>query len=565
MRKLSQHVATGNDLSSTDLSLRDLVLENVNISTSTDDTVLLIPSQQVNEAKLSGVLPRYYGSVSALDGLSGAEIDSRKITQGMIFFALKGEHVDGHAYCVAAANNGASLVVIDDLSVIDEVLSLDGFANGRLGLVVTDSVQTTMHRWASAWRQRIDPLVIGLTGSVGKTTTKEIMTCIAEAAIGQVAKQSTDQAGDLTKKTSVWSTPGNWNNHFGVPLTVLNMPATTQIAIVEMGMNHSGEIRSLCEISAPDVGVITAVAAAHTAFFDSIDDIAAAKAEIWEKIPDRGGYVYADQAEGLLAPYLSTVPAHRRTCCRRVSDVSELSAHAASVYIHTVSESGIDVSIRLPRTFPSSPGENEAGMAYRWRGKVPVLGGHFSSNLLVAIAALVSGGLEIDAAVLDSVDWSRVTESDRRMTYRSGADGLVIIDDTYNASPTSMRAAIDFTLDAKPDRDSIVVLGAMAELDETTSIADHERIGAYCGKRGLKKLYCVSSGDDERSTAHAAAYARGAISGGLSANNVECVATHEAAVHAIRSALRSVQNCRVLVKGSRSARMEQVVRGLTKS
>ncbi|HEX2146722.1 MAG TPA: Mur ligase family protein, partial [Pseudorhizobium sp.] len=200
------------------------------------------------------------------EGVTGISIDSRSISPGEVFFAIKGDRVDGHDYASIAVANGAALIVVSEAKLP---------AMGRLTvpMIVVDDVLAALGRLAQAARERSQAQIIAVTGSVGKTTTKEMLRHV------------------LSPSGKVHAAVASFNNHWGVPLTLARMPADTQFGIFEIGMNHPNEIRPLVKMVRPHVAIITTVAAAHLGHFSSVEEIAAAKAEIFEGLEPGGAAI----------------------------------------------------------------------------------------------------------------------------------------------------------------------------------------------------------------------------------------------------------------------------------
>ena len=363
---------------------------------------------------------------------TGVSIDSRTLEPGDLFVALRGPNFDGHDYVAQALEKGAAAALV-------ERRPADVAEDAPL-LMVDDSLGA-FWRLGAAARARSRAKFIGVTGSVGKTGTKEaIATCLR----GQ-------------GKTA--ASAGNLNNHWGVPLSLSRLPQDLDYAVIELGMNRAGEIRELTRLVCPDVSVITTIAPAHIEFFDSLDGIADAKAEIFETMSPHGAAVLNRdipqyerlrahaEAQGLSRIF--TFGQHPDATVR-LSDYS-LHAEVSSVQA-MVRDRCIDYSLPLP-------------------------GLHWVMNSLAVLASVLAVGADVEAAAtsLAQLSHSRGRGERRRIQLSGGA--LEMIDDSYNANPTSVAAAIAVLGQARPDGDGrrIAVLGDMLELGDEAD-AFHEAL-----------------------------------------------------------------------------------------
>lgn len=358
--------------------------------------------------------------------VGGWSIDSRTLQPGDLFFALHGPNHDGHDHVRAALAKGAAGAVVER--------ALDDAAP----LLIVDDALTALQALAAWARRQWAGHVIGVTGSAGKTTTKDMIASLLATAIP-------------TGKTL-----GNYNNHFGVPLSILRLPDHSRAAALEMGMNHAGEIRALAGIAAPNVGVVTNVGFAHVEFFDSIEGVAAAKRELIESLPPDGTAVLnADDP--------------------RVAGFAE--GYPGRIITYGLS---LDAQVH-----PESAEYGDRTTRFRLQGRdyeTSVTGRHNLANWMAAFAVarafdVPSGGLR--DAVREFRAGSMRCE---RMDYR----GAVIWNDTYNANPEAMRSMID-VLRATPARRRIAVLGEMLELGREAEPL-HREVGRYIAERGIDVL-----------------------------------------------------------------------------
>jgi len=349
-------------------------------------------------------------------------IDSRKATPSDLFVALRGERTDGQAFALDAVQRGAGGLLLHE--------AIDGLSEDVSAYIVPDTL-LALQRLAAGRRDRRRTKVVSITGSVGKTTTKEIVASV------------------LGVKYRVLKSEANYNNEIGLPLTLLQLTNRHQRAVLEMGMYALGEIRTLCEIARPEIGVVTNVGPVHLERLGSMEAIAAAKAELPEALPSHGFAIFnADD------PFVRAM-ADRTRARPLLYGLVE----AADVQATNVSSRGLEgVSFQLH---------------YEGRS-VPVVtalpGRHIVSNALAAAAVGLADGLSLEevAAGLANAD-VRV-----RIKIRGGHAGATLIDDTYNASPASMAAALDLLAEIPGRR--IAVLGDMGELG-AASKEGHQTVG----------------------------------------------------------------------------------------
>lgn len=373
---------------------------------------------------------RVMGAVGAPPAVSvgGWSVDTRTQNPGDVFFALRGPNHDGHSFVGTALEKGAAALVVDHPS------------GAREELVVSD-VLAAVQQLAGWARTRWGGRVVGVTGSAGKTTTKD--------AIAHL----------LRVELAVGKTMGNLNNHVGVPLSILRLPDECRVAVLEMGMNHAGEIRNLAAIARPDVGVVTNVAYAHTESFDSIDGVAAAKRELIEGLPPDGVAVLnADDPRVLGFRDVHPGPAvtFGFSQCAEVR-AERFEPHAAGTRFHTL------------------------GVAF----ETGLAGRHGVMNLLAAIAV----------ARLFGISALKLTEAVRSFAVgkmrgeRLERDGIVIWNDCYNSNPAAARAMLD-VLSQTPAGRRIAVLGEMLELGRV-SAEQHRELGRYAAEQGIDLLVGV--------------------------------------------------------------------------
>ncbi len=344
---------------------------------------------------------------------SRVEIDSRRIQEGDLFVAIKGEHHDGHNFVADVLEKGAAAAMVHEPMEEANILQVD-------------DTMKALERLAHAARKCTHAKVVGVTGSVGKTGTKEML---------RVA---------LTAQGNTYATSGNYNNHIGLPLSMVNMPTDADYAVFEMGMNHAGEMSHLTSMARPDVAIITTIEAVHSEFFSSVEAIADAKAEIFESM-----------REGSVA-----VLNHHNAHFARL----EKAAKAKRLKVISVGrDAGCDVRLISAE---HSIVADVAGKKITYH--LPALGAHMVANSLMVLAAVHALGLDVQksANALSAFE----EPVGRGLVREVVTDGksITVIDDSYNASPASMRAAFAKTeeLWLRGDKKGrkIAVLGDMLEL-----------------------------------------------------------------------------------------------------
>ncbi len=432
--------------------------------------------------------------------------DSRQLEPGAMFVALRGERYDAHAFIAEVVRAGAAGAIVE--RVPDELEARDDLT----ALVVPDTLRA-LQDLAAYRRRQLAPCVLAVTGSNGKTTTKEMLAAILTAAAGA--------AGVL--KTQV-----NLNNLIGVPLTLLRLAGESH-AVVEMGMNAPGEIWRLAEIADPDVGVITNVAPAHLEGLGSIAGVARAKGELFARMRrDAVAVVNADDAHVTALGDAFPGRVVRFTLGNEAADV-----RAADVRV------GADGTA----TFELRVGDAATPVHLRIAGR------HNVANALAAAAAAHAVGVRVEVI---AAGLGAATAVGSRMRVHALASGVTLVDDSYNANPASVAAALRSLREAPAAR-RIAVLGDMLELG-AASAELHRGVGSLAAELGIDALYLYGE--------HAAVTAEGAISaasgGGLAVDAVRVFPTHAAIAAAVGAIAR--RGDWVLVKGSRGQRMEEVVR-----
>ena len=415
--------------------------------------------------------------------------DSRNIEVGQLFVALKGANFDGNAFAADAVKKGAVAALVSDAS-----------ANVVPALLVADT-RLALGQLAKYWRGKFTAPLVAVTGSNGKTTTKEMLTAILSVAAGSSDK--------------VHATYGNLNNDIGLPLTLLKIRDQHRYVVAEMGMNHLGEIDYLTHLASPNVAVINNANTAHIGELGSRENIAKAKGEIFSGLADGG--IAVINADSDFAGYWKSLNPNRKIVTFALESPADVTASYQE-------QAGLSV---IQLTTPSGQTSFE----------LKVEGVHNISNALAAAASAYALGISNADIAAGLRNFGGVYA---RLERKTAVNGAVLIDDTYNANPDSMRAAIDVM--ANQSGEKLLVFGDMGELGADAK-AMHFEIGAYAKAAGLSTLYCLG----EMSVAMVEGFGAGA----------EHFVTVEAIAQKVIPQLNDKTT--VLVKGSRFMRMERVV------
>ena len=422
--------------------------------------------------------------------------DTRNITKGELFFALKGENFDGNKYAEEALKQGACAVVISDKN-----------CQARPAILVKDTL-LALGVLAKSWRDSFTLPLIAITGSNGKTTVKEMLTSILNAA--------------SSKPDAVLATAGNLNNHIGMPMTLLKISKDHAFAVIEMGMNHLGEIDYLTRIAQPTVAVINNAGTAHIGELGSRDNIAKAKGEIFAGLSDDG--IAVINADDDYVAYWKSLNVGKKIITFGLNKTADISA-TYDENAGAKEEKPIEVKLSTP----------SGSVIFN----LAVLGKHNISNALAASAAAVALGISNKDIARGLGNMQAVYG---RLQRKAGFNGAELIDDTYNANPDSMKAAIDVLAAHK---NSIFVMGDMAELGENAPQM-HADIGLYAKQKGIEQFF-----------AFGALSAKACLAFGSNAQHFDSI---ESLVSALKEQMK--QGVTVLVKGSRFMQMERVVKEL---
>lgn len=447
-----------------------------------------------------------WGSTDTM--VNGVATDTRTLEPGALFVAFVGERVDGHDYLAQAVSSGARALLITRSS--EEIGDVVAAATRRdVAIVRVPDALAAVQALARHHRERLFCPVIGITGSTGKTTTKEFLTSV------------------LATRMKVVSTHGNRNNELGVPLTVMSAGADTDALIVEMAMRGKGQIAELCRIARPTMGLVTNVGVSHIELLGTQDAIAAAKAELVESIAEDGVvFLNGDDA------YSDTLALSSRAPVTTYGVSEACDVHAVDIELDPESRASFEI-VSGDVAIPVS---------------LAVPGRHNVYNGLAAAAIGLRVGLGPDDI---SAGLGRASAGEMRMQTFTSAGGVHVINDAYNANPTSMRAAIETLAGISTAERRIAVLGDMAELGSLAELA-HFRIGEELA--GLPIDVLVTVGE------RAARIADGARAEGMPSDRVRPCVTADEASEVLDDLLEPGDV--VLVKASRVMGLERVVEGI---
>lgn len=360
---------------------------------------------------------------------SGVSTDTRKIEADTIFFALTGENFDGNKFAAEALSAGAKYVVVDSPVVVEN----DSF-------LIVDDVLTALQELANYHRQTLDIPVIGLTGSNGKTTTKELMREV------------------LSTTFRVIATEGNLNNHIGVPLTILRITSDTEIGIIEMGANHIGEIAALCDIAQPTYGLITNIGKAHLEGFGSFEGVLRAKSELYNYLIQHDAVIFVNSDDEVLTNMAKRI--NDPVFYNNPGDFYECQLLSANPYVQFETKDGNVVKTNLFGTY------------------------NFKN---MAAALCIGKYFKVDADAANDAIANYTPQNNRSQIINTASNQIIL--DAYNANPVSMQAALD-TIKAMEHPNKVVILGDMFELGDDTDV-EHERIAEEATNMKLSKaIFC---------------------------------------------------------------------------
>ena len=426
--------------------------------------------------------------------------DSRSLQAGDLFVALRGERFDGNEFIAQAKAQGAVAVVCEASG------EAQAMAHDLPAMVVPDA-RIALGELAAGWRAQFDLPVIAVTGSNGKTTVTQMIASILRAHAGKDAL----------------STQGNLNNDIGVPLTLFNLRAHHRIAVVELGMNHPGEIAYLSKLAQPNVALVNNAQREHQEFMGTVEAVAHENGAVLQALPLEGVAVFP--SDDVYTPIWQALSGHRVQRCFAMASANEADVRATVV----VWQSGAwQFTLKTP--------EGTAPV------RLHIAGRHNVKNALAASACALAAGVPLAVVAQGLLAFEPVKGRSRALVLHSGGADITLIDDTYNANPDSVRAAIDVLAELPAPR--LLVLGDMGEVGNQGP-EFHAEVGAYAAERGIESLFTL--GDLCVHSAQAFAAAR----------HFPDMASLLAAVTAQVGEFQSV-----VVKGSRFMKMERVVEAL---
>ncbi|WP_410500002.1 UDP-N-acetylmuramoyl-tripeptide--D-alanyl-D-alanine ligase [Chitinibacter sp. S2-10] len=432
--------------------------------------------------------------------------DSRDIRAGDLFVALKGERFDAHDFVDAALEKGAVAALVQQDSVALRPQSGEGNR-----IIVKDTL-AALGELAKYWRKKHAAIpLIGVTGSNGKTSVKEMLASIFNVVAGG--------------EQYVHATRGNLNNHIGLPLTVLGIRPEHRFVVAEMGMNHFGEIDYLTHIAQPDVALVNNAGAAHLEALGSVAGVAQAKGEIFTGLGANGTAII--NADDEFAPLWRQLAAPHAICTfgfnGEVSAAAVVLSATGSQFVLKTAQGEVPVQLAVP-------------------------GEHNVRNALAAAAAALAVGVSLDQVAQGLQRWAGVKG---RLQARTAFNGAAILDDTYNANLDSMKAAIDvLAAIGQQGKPTILVLGDIGEVGDSAEYC-HREVGRYASERQINHIVAV--GTDMQ-------YAVDAFNQVAGAERAQHCSDHAAVIAALRQLM--TPDSQILVKGSRFMRMETVVEGL---
>lgn len=434
---------------------------------------------------------------------SGISIDTRTLRSGDLFFAIRGPNQDGHRFIPDALSKGALGII-----AARGYKHPGGFPDDRV-LVEVEDTHAALKDLAAWFRRRWPGILVGVTGSMGKTTTKEFAAHVLES------------------RYSVYRTPGNYNNLFGLPLALFGLRVSHKFGIFEMGMSAPGEIAEMCRIAAPTAGIVTNIAPVHLAFFGSLEEIARAKSEIVEALPADGTLVYNaddERVRAMAARYEG-------------AKVSFGFTEAADVRADQVEHLGLEET----RFLLLCGGET-------LRAFLPFAGAHYVMNALAAVAL----GLRYDVAPQRMVEsLASLPQPAMRGRILRFREGFTVIDDSYNSNPRALMQMIDVLAQTPSLGRRILVAGEMLELGKDSDSLHYE-CGIFAAKRNLDVIIGIQGA--------ARAIVQGAMESGMAHSQARFFEDTDSAAGFIGGLVRNGDL--LLVKGSRGVRTEKIVQSL---
>lgn len=451
-------------------------------------------------------------------------VDSRLVTPGALFFALSGEHTDGHRYVAQALKAGAVAAVVE--AIEGDALEEIGKEGMEGAQIVVPATLRALGDLARHYRHQFAIPIIGVTGSVGKTSTKEMIAAVLRTGYVTLASAK------------------NYNNEIGVPLTLFNLENTHQAAVVEMGMRGAGEIDYLAGIAQPTIGVITNTGYAHIERLGTLENIARAKAELFARLPHDGAAIFAEHNWPIITQQIPEG-------CRKITfamgsseDFVPVSIVPGSLQIRENGAAAFDVEI--------APVNTEFSIKLPVQYSITLLtpGAHHVPNALTALAVAYALEIPMENAISALETWKG---AEGRMVVRHTFDDIIVLDDCYNASPESMAAALDTLFHMAPN--GVAVLGDMRELGDFAE-STHREIGSRLLLSSTRLLVTIGP-----LAGHIADVVEAANSARETFGSVIRFANAAEALDHINTLVKPGDT--VLVKGSRAMGMEILVNALT--
>jgi UDP-N-acetylmuramoyl-tripeptide--D-alanyl-D-alanine ligase len=407
-----------------------------------------------------------------------AATDSREVTKGSMFFALRGENFNGNRFATQALKEGARYAVVDDPQ----------YATGEQFLLVENVLQT-LQQLANMHRQNMPARVVAITGSNGKTTTRELIHHVLSSQFTCLASEK------------------NYNNHIGVPITLLRLKHEHRFAVVEMGANHPGEIQRLCEIALPDYGIITNIGKAHLEGFGSFEGVKKAKNELYEHVCDKGGTIFYNPNHHVLCELLKDKD------CPMYGYGSSTQAYCSG-----------HIAERTPFLVIHSEGREYA---------TRLLGDYNFENVMAALCVGKFAGVKPENRQRALRNYT--PKNNRSQVLQTNTNEVLL--DAYNANPTSMQAAIE-NFYRLPRTNKVLILGDMFELG-TYSQQEHNHIVEKLGEMGFHHVYLIGKHFFSQASANMKAFKN-------TTDFMDWLRNHP------------IHNCTILIKGSRGLALEKI-------
>ncbi len=410
----------------------------------------------------------------------GVSTDSRKCPKDSMFIALKGDNFDGNVFVENAIESGCKFALTSD----------EQRANNKTIFYVPDTL-AALQQLASYHRQQMNATVIAITGTNGKTTTKELTSAVMKAKFGD----------------DVINTEGNLNNHIGVPLTLLRIKAHHKYAIVEMGANHPGEIKTLADIALPDYGLITNVGTAHILGFGSFEGVIKTKCELYDNLKKHNGTIFVNGSNHNIFP----------------------KSEGANRIVYGVDGSSLNASVESADPFL------KVKLSNGYSAQTNLIGAYNLENVMAA--ACVGSHFGVDMPTIVSALENYKPSNNRSQFISTSSNKLIV--DAYNANPTSMKAALDNFISLKSDSEKALILGDMLELGKDSE-AEHGKIVEMIAASGIKKVMLVGQ--------NFASVAKSGMSTFKNVDELIPVLTDN-----------KLNGCLILIKGSNSMKLTKVV------